>query len=249
MANREKVKEQYRDDKHIHYHESQFGEAKRSTLSLMEFVKKTLIPDLPYSAIDVGCGAGANIYHLSNVLGRTKWIGLDYADNFFPIGKIFLNDSDKVKFVKGDFYKLGRLFPQKSFDISFSIQTLSWLPNYVEAMKEIFFITKRIIFVTSLFSDFNVDAFIDIYEYEEDLSQTEDSPYNYNVYSLEKFKEFCIENGAADVIAEDFIMDVDLVKPDSNTMGTYTIKKNDGQNMQFSGPLFLPWKMIAIRLE
>ena len=51
------------------------------------------------------------------------------------------------------------------------------------------------------------------------------------------------------VIAEDFVIDVDLPVPESKQMGTYTLKDINGTRLQFSGPLFMPWKMIAIRME
>lgn len=249
MADEEKIKQQYLSDKHADYHKSQFIEPKRSTVALKRFLQQ-MVPDseMQYEAIDVGCGAGANIYHLSNVLPHTKWTGLDFAGDFFTYAGPFLSDPAKYKLVKGDFLNLSATFPPKSFDIAFSIQTLSWLPRYETALTEILAVTRGWIFVTSLFSEFNVDVFSNVFEYDDRGNQREDSPYNYNVYSLNRFKNFCLSLGAREVIAEEFVMDIDLPVPEHRQMATYTVKDATQKRLQFSGPLFLPWKMVAIRL-
>jgi len=100
--NIKKVKAQYLNNKHYYYHENQFKEPKRSTIALCNFVKNTLTSlVLPYNAIDVGCGGGGNIYHLSKVLTETKWTGLDNAKKFFAIAKQHLPETEKFKFVNG----------------------------------------------------------------------------------------------------------------------------------------------------
>lgn len=250
MADREEVKEAYLHDKHNRYHEDQYKKPKRSTVALGDFVRRTLpSKNSPYSAIDVGCGGGANIYYLSQILSNTEWSGLDFSDKYFSLAKQYSPTYDKIKLIQGDFYKLSELFSNKSFDLAFSIQTLSWLPDYEEAIEEIMFITKKWIFVTSLFSDFNVDIFSNVFEYNDDWSSTKDSPYNYNVYSFDKFKDFCMERGATDVIEEDFVIDVDLPIPQSKQMGTYTMRDSNDLKLQFSGPMYMPWKMVAIKME
>lgn len=250
MADRDKVKESYLSEKSYHYHESQYQKPKRSTIALCDFVMRILpSKDNSYDAIDVGCGGGANIYYLSKILPKTKWVGLDFADKYFMLAKQYSPLYEKIDFIQGDFYKIREHFPKKSFDISFSIQTLSWLPDYEDAIEEMMSVTKKWIFVTSLFSDFNVDVFSNVFEYNNDWSTKKDSPYNYNIYSFGKFKDFCMDHGAKEVIAEDFVIDTDLPIPDSMQMGTYTIKDIDEQRLQFSGPLNMPWKMIAIKME
>jgi SAM-dependent methyltransferase len=250
MAGREKVKKQNLDDKHFYYHKSQFYKPKSSTMALSEFTKK-ILGSSPgnYTAADIGCGGGANIYHLSKSLPGARWTGVDNAEKFFSIGNKYFMDKDKFRFVKGDFFKLHKLFPGKYFDIAFSLQTLSWLPGYEDPMKEIMHITRKWIFVTSLFSDFNIDLFSNVFEYNQDWSVRKDSPYNYNVYSFARFKKFCINNGAKTIIAKDFTIDIDLPVPKDRQMGTYTVKDIKGKRMQFSGPLFMPWKMVAIKMD
>ena len=152
MVDREKVKEASLGEKGYHYHKSQYENPKRSTIALCDFVNRMLpLTDSPYSAIDVGCGAGANMYYLSKVLPNTQWTGLDFAGKYFHLAKQYSPIYDKIKFVQGDFYELSEIFPRKSFDLAFSIQNLSWLPGYEDAMEEIMITTNKWIFVTSLF--------------------------------------------------------------------------------------------------
>jgi hypothetical protein len=250
MADREKVKEASLGEKGNHYHKSQYENPKRSTIALCDFVGRILpLIDKTYNAIDVGCGGGANMYYLSKILPGTKWTGLDFGGKYFDLAKQYSPIYNQITFVQGDFYELSEIFPNKSFDLAFSIQNLSWLPDYEEAMKEIMVITKKWIFLTSLFSDFNVDIFSEVIEYDDEWSSTEGSPYNYNVYSYGKFKDFCLDCGAQELISEYFIIDIDLPMTQNKQMGTYTLKDINEKRLQFSGPLYMPWKMIAIRME
>jgi hypothetical protein len=101
-------------------------------------------------------------------------------------------------------------------------------------------------FVTSLFTDFHVDARIEITEYEETGSPR--TPMFYNIYAWNRFRDYCLGLGAAEVIAEDFEIDTELSPPENLHMGTYTERLADGRLLQRSGPLLMPWKAIAIRM-
>lgn len=246
--NNDTVKEAYLDDKHTEYHLKQFNKSYRSTVHLCDFVKNLIDVSLPYKAIDVGCGAGANIFHLSKMLPKTSWVGLDWADKFFGLGKKFMKE-DNCQFIKGDFYELEKNFIEESFDLVFSIQTLSWLQQYEKAMEQLIKISRGWIFVTSLFSDFHVDVISEVFEYTKNNNDWEASyPYNYNVYSFERFHDFCLQHGAKEVIAKDFLIDIDLEPPMHKHMGTYTIRTLNQKRLQFSGPLHMPWKFIAIKM-
>ena len=158
------VKEAYLDDKHLDYHVKQFHEPYRSTIHLCNFIKRTVDVSIPYKAIDVGCGGGANIFHLSKLLTKSSWVGLDWAAQFFELGKRFMKDVS-CHFIKGDFYELEKIFGEKSFDLVFSIQTLSWLPRYEETLEQLLKISRGWIFVTSLFTDFHVDIISKVFQY------------------------------------------------------------------------------------
>lgn len=228
------------------YYSRQFETPYRSTIHLADFTRRVLGSDRSAKrVIDVGCGAGAVMYHLNNILPDALWVGLDLAFRHLSTGKPRLNNGGRYSLVQGDFYRLTSTFGSQSFDHSFSVQTLSWCPGYEPIVSQILAMTKGWSFFTALFTDFPVDAMIKLTDYSTDIEGV--GPLDYNVYSLRRFTEFCREQGAAEVIAEDFLIDVDLDPPATGGIGTYTRRLDDGSRLQFSGPIVLPWKAIAIR--
>ena len=224
----------WQSQRHRDYHLRQYQEPYRSTVALADFVTR-IAPTLTGRAVDVGCGAGANIYHLSRALSVLEWWGIDLA---------FLDEArsrlPEVQFVEADFYKLSGL--GERFDVVFSIQTLSWLPAYEDALAELIGATVPggWLFITSLFTDSSAEAVTTVR-----LPGGGESPYN--VYSLERFQAECERRRAQVVAAEDFLIDVDLEAPTDRGMGTYTRRLEDGSRLQFSGPLWMPWKFVAVR--
>jgi tRNA G46 methylase TrmB len=104
---RQMVKRQYQDERHADYHTRQFEEPYRSTVHLCSFVKSILGDgvEAPIRAIDIGCGGGANIYHLGKVLPKTEWVGIDWADQFFDLGRPHIVKAGiACEFIQGDFY-------------------------------------------------------------------------------------------------------------------------------------------------
>ena len=73
-------------------------------------------------------------------------------------------------------------------------------------------------------------------------------PFFYNVYSLARVRHLCERHGCRDFVAEDFEIDVDLPRPTVYGLTTYTERLADGRRLQFTGPLFQPWKFVAVRV-
>lgn len=154
----------------------------------------------------------------------------------------------KCDFIKRDFYRLSEIFGSKSFDIAFSIQTLPWLPSYEDALLEILRVARKWIFLTSLFTKYYTDVISRVYLYDC-APWRKLPPYFYNIYSYDKFKDFCLDHGATELICKNFVMDVDIPEPAGHGIGTYTKRLERGNRMQFSGPLNMPWQFIAIRMS
>lgn len=243
------------DDRHRDYHRRQFAEPYRSTLALRQFVRETLTDcDRPYQALEVGCGAGANLYHLGQLLTRTRWVGVDIATHFFELGRELIAEMGgtpiSIEFLSGDFYKLTEQFSPRSFDLVFSIQVLSWVPEYESLLPQLLAMARPggHVFVTSLFTDFLMDVDIQITQYPAAEFGSGKGPYPYNIYCFDRFRERCKELGAADVTAKDFEIDIDLPPPADRQLGTYTRRLEGGRRLQCSGPLLMPWKFVAVRM-
>lgn len=102
------------------------------------------------------------------------------------------------------------------------------------------------LFVDVLFTEFDVDVKIELtdYTWPEDYP----NPGNYNVYSLPHFRRICEARGCKQFVSREFVIDVDLSPPANGGLGTYTRKLEDGTRIQFSGPIFLPWTFVGVRM-
>jgi ubiquinone/menaquinone biosynthesis C-methylase UbiE len=59
------------------YHKRQYEQPYRSTVSLINFIMKHITSNKIYRCLDVGCGAGANIFHISKKIPFFRFEGLD----------------------------------------------------------------------------------------------------------------------------------------------------------------------------
>jgi SAM-dependent methyltransferase len=232
----------------IEYHRRQFEQPYRSTEALARFVNSVLENREGGEALDVACGAGANIFHLSRALKNYRWTGIDIAGEvLFPYGAPFFSQAGlSAELVVGDFYELTKIFKNRTFDLVFSLQTLLITPNYEPALDQLLAVTNGWLFITALFTDFKVNAKIEVMDYT--WGRDTQGPYYYNVFGLDQFRSYCRRRGCREFITQDFEIDIDLPRPESEGFGTYTEMLASGQRLQFTGPIFLPWKFIGIRM-
>lgn len=228
------------------WHTDQYTEANRSTIYLREFAARILAEeeDPPSEVLEVGCGGGAKMLHLSELFPSAHWTGVDIADEALEIGRERL-DPEGFALVHGDLNELEQTFGPKHFDLSFSIMTLMSVEDYERPVQQMLAVTKKWVFVLNLFSDSEVDAFVRIRGRMH--GPHEGSSAHYNVYSLPRFEDFCRRHGATEIVAEPFEIDIDIPRPEHRGMGTWTERLVDGRRLQFSGPLIMPWWLVAMR--
>lgn len=231
----------------LDYHRRQFEKPYRSTLFMSNFIR-SLIASTQGEALDVACGAGANIFHLAQAIPGFHWSGVDIAgDVLFPIGHPFFRSKGlNVDLKAGDFYKINDYFGGKKFDLILAIQTFSSLETYDLLLDQLLTVARGWLFVTTMFTEFNVDVNIQVtdYTWPNDCP----NPGNYNVYSLPRFRKACEAKGCKQFVVRDFEIDIDLPPPANGGLGTYTRKLEDGKRLQFTGPIFLPWKFIGVNM-
>ena len=236
----------WRDESRREYHETQLSKPYRSTVHLARFMARYLRRPRG-EAIDVACGGAANMVYLGRTFPGLSWTGVDIAsDELFGMAYRALAAAGmKATLIAGDFFELVKLVKGEKYDVVCSIQTLLAVPAWEQALAQLMAVTRGWLFVTSLFTDFDIDADIRVTDYTR--PEGAQGPFPYNVYSAKRFAARCAELGAKEVASEDFEIDVDLPRAQQG-VGTYTERLADGRRLQFSGPLHMPWKFFAIRV-
>jgi SAM-dependent methyltransferase len=232
----------------LDYHRRQFENPYRSTVRLGQFIK-SLVADAHGEALDVACGAGANIYYLAQLMPGLRWTGFDVAgDVLFKVASPFLIARNlEVEFVAGDFYRLGSYFGDKKFDLVLLTQTLLVVADYETLLDQLMAVSKGWLVLSSLFTDFKVDVRTAALDYT--WPEKVQGPYHYNVYSIDRFRAACEARGCKEFFTQDFEIDVDLPVSAGGGFGTYTRKLEDGTRLQFTGPIFQPWKFVGVRMH
>jgi SAM-dependent methyltransferase len=200
------------------------------------------------SVLDASCGIGDLLYFFAQLNPNARFTGVDKAGFLIDEARTHFADKSNVTFEQGDIYALAEQFGKNSFDLSVCKQTLSWLPSYEKPVEELMAVTRRAVFISSLFYDGRIDFETRVREYTTDSGR---DGYNalYNVYSFPIFREFCLDRGAKDVVGFDFAMRIDLPRPANlDRMGTYTVQLQSGERLQISGALLMPWKIVRVDL-
>lgn len=200
------------------------------------------------SVLDACCGIGDLLYFLAQLNPGARFTGVDKAEFLIDEARTHFAGNPNVTFEQGDIYALAEQFGENSFDFSVCKQTLSWLPSYEKPVEELIAVTRRAVFISSLFYDGRIDFETRVREYTTDAGR---DGYNafYNVYSFPVFRDFCLRRGAKDVVGFDFNIGIDLPRPaNPDRMGTYTVQLQSGERLQISGALLMPWKIVRVDL-
>ena len=194
---------------------------------------------------EAGCGYGRLIYFLNEFDSNQEYFGADYVGQLIREGKRSFSNNKNITLFHLDVFKLPNSF-RKLFDISISYKTLSWFPGYEEFIKQIVKVTKKKIYITSLFYDGDIDFITKIYVNAQD----NDKNFSYlNTYSFPKFKKFCRSVGIKKVRAIDMHVDFDIKRPkDMNVLQTYTVSLSRGERLEITGNTILNWKLIELTL-
>ncbi len=222
-----------------------FYEKQELDKSLEQIISPT-ISNKQLNILDACCGIGHISSLLNSISQNSKILGIDQTQYLIDEAKK-LNNSPNISFECSDIYDSVKKFP-KFFDVAVCWKTISWLPYYDEIIKNLFSMTKKEIFLSSLFYDGDIDFEIKVREYKKESGKDNFNHY-YNVYSLPHFQEFVYDLGAKNVQVYDFDIDIDLENQDSDFIRTHTIKTENGKRLQVSGTILMNWKIIKITLD
>lgn len=227
------------------YHYIQYRKPYRSTEAFIEWIDDKIYKSK--KILDIACGGGANLFYLAQKYPKISFEGIelnkelvDYANELL----ISQQAATNIKIYQGDWYNLPIEDLKDKYSGIVSFQTLSWLPEYTDAIKCLVDLNPDWIAVSSLFYEGSIDYTIKLKDYTRNDAQKDYQEYYYNIYSLVKVKELFNELGYKNFSYKKFEIDIDLEKKIEDGLGTYTKKLEDGSRIQISGGLMLPWYFI-----
>lgn len=222
-----------------------YAEKKQERDKFIEELITPFIRDKSLKILDACCGIGQVSYYLSKISPKSVFLGIDQTQCFIDEARK-LYENNNITFAVSNVYNLPSKYP-KEFDISISHGTISWLPYYEEMLKTLVAVTKKHIFLSSLFYDGDIDFEIKVREFKKEAGKDDYNAF-YNVYSFPRFKKFVYGLGVKNIEAYNFEIDIDIPKPLLDQMGTYTVKLASGKRLQISGAVVMLWKIIRIDL-
>lgn len=235
------------DNKALKYHERQFKTPNRSTVFFSDFLKslKLLSEKDSKNLLDIGSGEGASLSYMGYRFPKSNFTGVDINKFLVKKGNSYFSKTKQsnCKLEVGDLYDLDKKY-RNNFDGIISLQTLSWLPDYVSAIKQMIKLNPKWIVISSLFYEGLIECEIKVWDYTGRSGKRPKEAF-YNIYSLELIKKLFNKYGYKKFKYRPFIIDIDIEKNKEGGMGTYTVKKENAERLQISGPLLMNWYFIA----
>lgn len=237
-------------DKDLIYFQQQFEKPYRSTVSFCNWLEKMgcLNTSAACRIADIGSGMGETLSYMGKRFPKAEFTGVELNENRVKRGNRILRQlgMGNVVLVTGDLFQLGQEHHNR-YDGILSIQTLSWLPEFKTPLEMMMGLQPKWIALTSLFFEGDVNAKIEIQDYTTPVRGKPCRECFYNVYSIPLVKRLFLENGFDEFHYESFQIDIDLPKPSSGGMGTYTVRLETGERLQISGPVLMNWYFILAR--
>lgn len=229
------------------YHKRQMEKPYRSTEVFIEWlVSGGYLQEGIKSVCDMACGMGANVMYMANKFPNTDFVGIDLEQKNIDTGNEILGQRDELKnctLCQGDWYHLDEKWKNK-FEGIISFQTLSWLPEYPEALKKLANLNPDWIAISSLFYDGDIEYTNKVRDYYRPSADKEYEEFYYNIYSINRVRDYLKTLGYEKFEYIPFEIDIDLPQT-TKDIGTYTIKSEEGKRIQISAGLMMPWYFIV----
>lgn len=192
--------------------------------------------------LDACSGEGRLLYYLVRFNNDQQYLGIDYMRPSIAKAKKTFKGHHNVSFKYGNIYHLPRGF-KKKFDITLHYKTLAWLPNYKQAIREMLRVTKKKIYITSLFYDGNYDFEVRIKSH----AKKQKGYIGYYIPGLSKFIYECKRLGAKKVTVKKIRLPFSLSKTnDPEVLKTYTAQLATGKHLEITGTILLDWRLVII---
>ncbi len=230
------------------YYEDDFKNTKSTHIEFCEFLAKNNLFKPNTLVCDMACGSGSGTVYYAKQNPNTSFLGVDYNREVLGWGKQYLSNLniENLNIEYGDWYNMNKDYINK-FDGIFSIHSFCTLKKMEQALDALFDLNPKWIALNSLFYDGPCDVLIHIRDYTRP-EITDDYPdADFNIFSLERMKNYCSENGYIDFKFQKFIIPFDIQRPENKGRGTYTVKTEFDDRAQFSGPVYLPWYFVIAK--
>lgn len=223
-----------------------YVETKQEIDKILDKIITPILKNSKVTVLDACCGIGHVSHNLASMFPHVKFFGIDQTDYLINVAKDLCKEQKNISFKNVDLYDFSN-DNLKSYDVSINWKTLSWLPSYRSCMKSLFNVTRKHIFLSSLFYDGEIDFEIKVREYKKEGGKDGFNEYR-NIYSYPIFEKFLYDLGAKKVTSYDFEITKDLPRMNKDVMRTYTVKLENQKRLQVSGAIMMPWKIIQIDL-
>jgi len=102
------------------------------------------------AVLDACCGIGHLSYWLSQLSPESTFLGVDQTPHLIEQARELCRENSKIRFELADAYALTTRYPE-GFDVTLTWKTFSWLPYYDQMLRTLFAVTRKHIFLNSLF--------------------------------------------------------------------------------------------------
>lgn len=232
--------EYWLEKENLEWYTRQFDNPYRITVAFEKFLTENVNMN-GLSILDIGCGPGGGTAYIAERHMTSKFTGIDINTRLF---ELYRGSSKNIEFEYGDIYRLDEKYVDKYQGI-ICLQTLSWLPEYKDALEQMCKLNADWIAFSSLFYEGKINYTISLENYERPTQQSEYSQVYYNIYSVPLITEIFHDYGYKNVIYKPFEIDIDIEKPKHKNLGYYTIKTDAGKRLAFNTCLYQPEGFIC----
>lgn len=237
------------------YFENQQNKPYESTKSFFSFLAKSVDLKSCGLIIDACCGSGAASIYLRDCGFTNPLVAFDKSEAPLKLLQSKLTSEEKysdIKCLKEDLDVLSGSILGLDSDGVILLQVLSFLDDWQDSLKKLSNISHKWIAGSSLFFSGRMSASNRLIIYGEDFNEVPPNDYDcsnqYNIISIPHFKFFLSTLGYKQIELSEFKFPSYLKAKDNNLPSSYTRKMHDGENLLFTGPLYLPWyNFIAVR--
>jgi trans-aconitate methyltransferase len=157
------------------YYNRQFKIPYRSTVKFCDWLEELDIINASSknNILDIGAGKGETLHYMKQRFPSCSYMGIDINNELVAEGNQYFehNQIQNCRLEHGDLYHLDFDALAGKFDGVVMIQTLSWLPEYENALSEIVKLNPKWVALTSLFYDGLVECKTEILEYKHSDTQ------------------------------------------------------------------------------